>query len=204
MRQWCTMGLGSFGKIILIMPLLSQVACLVVPENSPNKKLSESKKLADEWISIAQHSSLNTLTPADLLADMREALATRPIELISKTNLGPCDNTNFEGFVLAYIVSPISVNPINMCPKTMEYSTRTIAQVLVHEVVHASNIANECFTTGHELNIMTLAGQRPFKNGYVDSCPGVGDEVNFALEADGNLRPLSIHWDRSIPKGARY
>jgi hypothetical protein len=176
-------------------------------------KLSDSIDLADEWLATARTATSNT-TYKNNITTLREVLATREIILDAKNDGGPCSDNTEDEFTLAYVRPPLLTQPIHVCQETMTFSESVIAQVLVHEGVHATGDNNECSTTQKELRYMVLASQRPFKNVYVESTSNpdcssynLGVGINFVILEDGSILPIpSVHeWSHEdAPEHAHY
>lgn len=56
---------------------------------------------------------------------------------------------------------------IHFCPAIFKQTPNEIAQILIHEGVHAMGVDNECKTTAIELTAALLGGMRAFPNGYI-------------------------------------
>lgn len=176
-------------------------------------KLSDSIDLADEWLATARTATSNT-TYKNNITTLRDVLATREIILDAKNDGGPCSDNTEDEFTLAYVRPPLLTQPIHVCQETMTFSESVIAQVLVHEGVHATGDNNECSTTQKELRYMVLASQRPFKNVYVESTSNpdcssynLGVGINFIILEDGSILPIpSVHeWSHEdAPEHAHY
>jgi hypothetical protein len=210
------MGMGRYDVLWALGALLMLPAC-GLPESSGVKtnlmKLSDSVDLADEWLASARTATNNT-TYKNNITSLRDVLSTREIVLDPKNDGGPCSDNTEDEFTLAYVRPPLLTQPIHVCQETMTFSESIIAQVLVHEGVHATGDNDECSTTQKELRYMVLAKQRPFKNVYVEStsnpdCSGynLGTGINFVILEDGTVFFVpSVHeWSgEEAPGHAHY
>ncbi len=210
------MGVGRHDVLWALAALLLVPAC-GLPQGTGAKtnltKLSDSIDLADEWLASARTATSNTTYKTNI-STLREVLSTREIVLDPKNDGGPCSDNTEDEFTLAYVKPPLLSQPIHMCQETMTFSEAIIAQVLIHEGVHATGDNNECSTTQKELRYMVLANQRPFKNVYVESTSdpdcssyNLGSGINFVILEDGTILPIpSVHeWSHEeAPDHAHY
>ena len=208
--------MGRLGVLWALGALLVVTAC-GLPVSTAGKtnltKLSDSLDLADEWLESARSATSNT-TFKNNITTLREVLSTREVILDPKNDGGPCSDNTEDEFTLAYVRPPLLTQPIHVCQETMTFSEAIIAQVLLHEGVHATGDNNECSTTQKELRYMGLANQRPFKNVYVESTSNpdcssfnLGVGINFVILEDGSILPLpSVHeWSHEdAPEHAHY
>ena len=201
----------------MCIPLAMGLGACGMPESqteSAIQKLSSSTDLAITWLGVAE-TNAPTNTVSDRISDVSDALDTRQIILDEKNDGGPCSDNTEDEFTLAYIPPPLSTSSIHVCQEAMDFDKAIIAQTLIHEGIHATGNTSECGTTEQELQYMTLAGEQPFKNVYVDdpSCASydLGDGIDFIVLDDGFGTPVPVAVPRvrdwrthDAPHGARY
>jgi|GEM_PF-1321590 len=199
-------------RLALLFPLLVSGGCGLPAseEKTDLQKLGSAVDLADSWLGKAK-AATSSNTVKNRADDVSDVLNERDILLDGEDDDGPCAGNTEEEFTLAYVPVPLSSSPIHVCQETMVFSEAIIAQVLLHEGLHGAGNSSECSTTQDELEFMILAGQRPFKNAYVDAdvCAGysLGDGVDFVILEDGSEVPVprvALWTHVGAPKGARY
>ncbi|MEO5668572.1 MAG: hypothetical protein ABIR96_10975 [Bdellovibrionota bacterium] len=178
-----------------------------------SEKLHDSNELALTWLDDASSATSVTSTRTKISA-LKNVLNSREKVIDVVHDGGPCTDNTAEEFTLAYIKSPLSTSSIHVCTEAFTFDEPIIAQVLIHEGTHGTGNADECSTTKQELQFMTLAGQKPFKNAYVDSTSNpdcssynLGAGIDFIVLDDGVVIPIPSvqEWsDLSAPHEARY
>jgi hypothetical protein len=214
------LGLPSMAAILLVLS-----ACGPLSNNgqAPSKltRLRQSRELALDWIKTARANVNNATYLSNLsknsylskINQLDDILSNRIIEIDNFAD-GPCsENTSSEKtsdeFTLAYVENPPQNSNIYVCKEAFDFSNPIIAQVLIHEGIHITGVIDECKTTEFEVNIIHLAGQRPFKNFYVGSpaCASINfNHINFLkLQDSEEGTPSALEWKEFIlPQGAKY
>jgi hypothetical protein len=202
-----------FGRSLLLAIACGLAACGFPTKEDPTslQKLSASLDLALNWLDLAHDRTTGTPSKTEI-RNIADVLEHRQIVLEGPNDPGYCADNTEEEFTLAYIVQPItsSSSPIRVCTETLTFNSSVVAQVLIHEGLHGTNVTSECSTTSKEISIVALAGERPFKNAYVDdpACASfnLGNGINFVILEDGSEAPIPIRFRRDIhmPRGARY
>lgn len=177
-------------------------------------KLSSSIDLAITWLDVANSNAPSTIV-RNRIANVTNVLESREILLEETDDGGYCADNTEEEFTLAYIVPPLSSSSIRVCQEALTFDKSIVAQTLIHEGIHASGNTSECSTTQQELQYMTLAGEQPFRNVYVDdpecSSYNLGNGIDFIVLDDASGVPIPVGgpqlrgWrTHDVPHGARY
>lgn len=201
-----------------ILFVLSACGPLSNNGSAPSKltRLNKSRELALDWIqkagaNVNNATYLSNLSKNSYLSKINQLddiLSNRIIEIDNFAD-GPCSENTGDEFTLAYVKNPPQNSNIYVCKVAFDFSNPIIAQVLIHEGIHITGETNECKTTEFEVNIMHLAGQRPFKNSYVDTpaCASINfNHINFLeLQDSEEGTPSALEWKEFIlPRGAKY
>jgi len=199
--------LAPLGALFLMLSSCGQISN---GGTSKTARLNASRKLAITWAETAstEAESISNIATLNKLDDIMPILENREL-IIDLSSSGPCAENTEEEFTLAYVEVPPKNSNIYVCTEAFDFSNDIIAQVLIHESIHITGVTDECNTTEYEVNIMDLAGQRPFKNSYVDdpSCSSKDfSGINFVVLSDeSDVGSSGLKWKNAVPlKGLRY
>ncbi len=168
----------------LVALCLSIASCGLPVNSSKTVSISSGKSQAMDWLSAAQSNpSANIFKNS--ITQVRNSLTSTDIVMEYPEDNGACAD-EIDGITLAYVKTPTETSDINVCSIALEYSNEILAQVLIHESIHIAGVEDECGTTYIETHIVHFAGQKPFENGYVESCGGSYDfsDISFSTFSD--------------------
>lgn len=187
-------GFNMSKYIILILALT-----LIVPPalaNTTNEQqqavhagLSSARTLLNKAISIydSQSGAINkfiegeqlklNLKKSDRLNTIKRALKNShkiTLTVVTNSNYLANEKRECDLFGTDAMVNKNKPNIIYICPKTLNFQTKALAQVIVHELIHTAESRhefNECETAWTEHLVMLLAGAGdPYGQQYYRTC----------------------------------
>ena len=186
---------------LLLMMLISITSCgLPTASSGKTSTVLGAKSKAIEYLSSAR---VNTSASEfyNSITQIRNILYSTPIILEYPTDNGACSD-DIDGFTLAYVQHPAQDSDIYLCSVALDNSNEVVAQVLIHEAAHITGITVECAATYIATHIVHYAGDQPFENGYVATCP---PQYDFSRISFSTFSETATGWNPVIvdPR-ARY